>query len=299
MNFTVVENLEGELEYPKGFSDLSFYSDYLPESKNLYRASLCLIDISGKCELKVWKNNIKNPQVQTSTLIIDEFKNIKKLAHAYEFYKDFKLYVNEKTGDYYIFHTILRKTSFLSFNIYKGNLENNKINRITYLPEDLGKYNLDESYFKRFSIDGIKFYSDQSTYDLQDNLMLSFHSRETIGQHDTRPVQIIQASVSGITIRTLFTLSLHEGKIVKAEKQNFPFNCIKHNQFLLLPEKTEELYKTTDYKSQESDYIYYNYIGKVDPKDNLFRILKRDGYSFIVHLKKENSEVEVTKLTFK
>lgn len=86
------------------------------------------------------------------------------------------------------------------------------------------------------------------------------------------------------------------GEIVKVNKLKYPIINYKHNRLIVIPKKQEVLFQSPDYKKNEMDYIYS--LEGVVPEENLFGIIKRDGYSFVFNFKKQNSEIKVTKLQF-
>jgi hypothetical protein len=285
---------------------LSFYSSFVSQTMGTFKSNLYVVDLNGNCELKIYNTNKRNKVEKVYKINIEDFKNIKSQYKAVEFVKDYKLFVDEKTSNFFLFQSIIQNNRFKGFLIFKGNLANDLYTLRILRESDFSKLKINIAYINSFSISNINFQDDQTIYNQNDYILLSFHSRlvhrtTTIQGDPTTKADDYQKGhegINGLLAKKLFQMSINSaGEIVKAEYVSHSFNCLRHNQMLMLPNKIETFYKTQDYKQQESDLIY-SLMDKIDPKKNLFRIIKRNGYSFIIHFKEENSEVEVWKVKF-
>ncbi|GAL83649.1 hypothetical protein MYP_876 [Sporocytophaga myxococcoides] len=87
------------------------------------------------------------------------------------------------------------------------------------------------------------------------------------------------------------------GKILRVDKSHYNFNNTRHRDFNLLPKKNEVLFVSKTYKPNKWDFIL-TFLKSDIPEENLFHILNRGHFDYIIQFEKQNSRINCYKVTY-
>lgn len=194
-----------------------------------------------------------------------------------------RLYHHDKAKQiiYFIYNLRADKAIFtIAFN-YKENKVFSNYFSVSEQEKEVSEKLADIDHFsilKRMDLD------DAGHYELQDGLLVNLHSSTEAG---------------GLrNIREGYYIFLNKnGQISRIDKMYYTTNNVRHKGFNLLPEKEETLYKDKIQKPNEWDFIS-TFNEKGSQKDNMFHILRKDGFSYIIQIEKQNSKITCYKVSF-
>lgn len=268
-----------------------------------FYAKLLTMDLAGNCKIKLSSNDpsIKEKEIK---LLITDYKNLTSNISASLFNGDFKYYVNERTNDFFIFHTIV-KSEVYAIVMINGNLKTDDTKIKTIREPEFIKYGIEAKNLAKYSISNILCQDSDYTINSQnDYLLLDFVPRNgtgvirVIGDDDKTAPRNNADNMSTLIINNMFELSVNKNlEIVKTSFIKNDVASLKFRDFKLAPSSIKVLYQDPNYKKQESDFIY-DEIGKIKASKNLYRLIQKNGNSYIFNLKSENSSVDVWKLKF-
>jgi len=268
-----------------------------------FYAKLLTMDLAGNCKIKLGSTDttIKDKEIK---ILITDYKNLTSNISATLFNGDFKYYVNERTNDFFIFHTVAKSEVFAIVMI-NGNLKTEDTKTTIIREPEFIKYGIEAKNLAKYSVSNILcVLTDYTINDQNDYLLLDFVPRngtgniEIIGDDDKAAPRMHYDNMSTMIVNNMFELSINKNlEIVKTSSIKNDVASLKFRDFKLAPSSVKVLYQAPTYKKQQSDLIY-DEIGKIKASKNLYRLIQKNGNSYIFNLKSVNSEVEVWKLKF-